>query len=868
MSPLPRSVRPPMPPAAVRHEDCWAKTTASGQPGISVAQHCRTAGIVAEQLARQWPTWLAETLCIRSGVVLAATHDVGKVSPGFQAKCSAWLQRHGLTGTTWLGQEADHAKVSQKVLQDILSADNLRFWAAIVGAHHGRLKDDHLSTLADGGEAWTAERRRLVGELVQEFGQLPDQPPPSHDSAMLWFNAGLITVADWLASDERTFPPSEALDTLGIRQRAEAQLSQIGFRPVSCAPGRAFGDLFPFPEPNALQARLAESVHSPGVYVVEAPMGSGKTEAALIAAYNLLTSGQATGIYFALPTQVTSNRIHIRVAEFIDRLSPGAGTRLIHGGSWLMEKTDEPLAVSSNDETSDHAGRDWFASSRRALLAPFGVGTIDQALLGVVAAKHFFVRQFALAGKVVILDEVHSYDLYTGTLLELLVARLRDLGATVIILSATLTAARRQDLLGLKEDADLALAADYPLLSVNGPDGFLQQPVTPDEPKIIRIRFNPAFALVDAVLERADRGECVLWIRNTVQDAQETYRNLCGQNQVGGPEIALLHARFPQFRRAQLENDWLERLGKDENHSKRPSNGCVLVSTQVAEQSVDIDADLLVSDLAPTDMLLQRIGRLWRHPRPRPAGCVPEVWIAATALDMDGFNTATAREIKAAFGRSAKVYSPYVLLRTFALWHGRTTLVLPADIRPLLEATYADHTGEPPAWGALSEELRKRKKELCTAAFANSSPWQVEMEDDEGIQTRWNSYPTVPVLPMTHVRSWDAKTGAQFELLNGDQCQLRPHEFSVAAARSIHRNLVRVPRWFVAKHLGSIPTWLGQYVASEALPCRLVEGRLVVLRSGDDSGLTYRDDLGVVIPTRTVQSSARPAGEDDSESYD
>ena len=147
MSPLRTSVQPRTPPACVRHEDCWAKTTPSGQPGISVAQHCRTAGIVAGLLVQQRPAWLAETLSIRSGVILAALHDVGKVSPGFQWKCPAWLQRHGLTAG--LGQETDHAKVSQKTLQDLLSAERLHPWAAIVGAHHGCLKRDHLPALAD-----------------------------------------------------------------------------------------------------------------------------------------------------------------------------------------------------------------------------------------------------------------------------------------------------------------------------------------------------------------------------------------------------------------------------------------------------------------------------------------------------------------------------------------------------------------------------------------------------------------------------------------------------------------------------------------------------------------------------------------------
>jgi CRISPR-associated endonuclease/helicase Cas3 len=817
---------------------------------------------MAELLAQQQPAWLWEALRIQYGVVLAALHDVGKVSPGFQSKCAAWVRRHNVPSVA-ARQEANHARISQKTVQDLLAGSSLRFWAAIVGAHHGMLQTDDIRSLDDGGETWSAERRGLVAELVREFGQLPDQPPPSGNSAMLWFNAGLIAVSDWLASDEHTFPPGESLDAGQIRHRAETQLDRIGFRPMSCSPGKVFDDLFPFlSAPNSLQALVSEAVRNPGIYVVEAPMGCGKTEAALIAAYNLLASGQATGLYFALPTQATSNRIHRRLEAFIDRVSPGAGTRLIHGSSWLLEKTDDGLAVSSDHGLNDYAGRDWFASSRRALLAPFGVGTVDQALLGVVAVKHFFVRQFALAGKVVILDEVHSYDLYTGTLLQVLVKRLRELGATVVILSATLTASRRQELLCLNGKADVS-PSSYPLLSINAGYELLQRSVTPDAPKTIQLQFRPAPGLVSAALERARRGECVLWIRNTVVDAQETYRQLCAENQVGGPELGLLHARFPHFRRTQLEDSWLERLGKDETSSLRPRHGCVLISTQVAEQSVDIDADLLVTDLAPTDMLLQRIGRLWRHPRPRPSGCLAQAWITSPTLDLDGFNAATASEIEAAFGRSAKVYAPYVLLRTFALWHDRTNVTLPSDVRPLLETTYADQLSESPAWHALRKELITRKETLCSAALANSSPWQVGLSDDEGVQTRWNSSPTVGVLLLRAVREWQPTTGSELELLNGDRCELRPHQFRFATAQAIHRNLVQVPRWCVPHDLSSPPAWLRQYVA-KVVVCKVTDGTLFVLPGGDDSGLEYRDDLGVVVPSSGSRHTARRE-EDESE---
>ncbi len=856
----------------IKYTECWAKTTPDELPGISVSQHCRTAGIIAGLLTAQHPVWLRDLLKMHNGIVLAALHDVGKVSPGFQVKCQMWRKKHGLSIADVAGLIDDHAKISQKTLQDVLVKNDLRFWAAIVGAHHGRLKGDRINQLCDGGESWTEERRRLMDELLKVFGPLPDVPV-KFDCGELWFNAGLIVVADWLASDEASFPPDLILDAAAIRARGESQLKRIGFQPVSCLAGKIFTDMFPPFLPNAMQKVFSELVSYPGVYIIEAAMGCGKTEAALIAAYNLLATGQATGIYFALPTQVTSNRIHKRVADFIDRIIPGAGVRLTHGNSWLLDDSEIVNGAEFTGDNSDRKSytiRDWFASPRRALLAPFGVGTVDQALLGVVAAKHFFVRQYGLAGKVVILDEIHSYDLYTGTLIDQLVTRLRELGATVIILSATLTAVRREKLLGLEKTVS-ARSADYPLISAVRNGGLVRCPVPPDAPKKVHLRFIPQAALEASCLERAKCGACVLWIRNTVNDAQETYRRLLGQNQAGGPEIALLHARFPQFRRAQLEEDWLERLGKEQ--SSRPTGGCVLVSTQVAEQSVDIDADLLITDLAPTDMLLQRIGRLWRHPRPRPPGCnVPEAWIASPALAAAALRSADIAAIKAAFGKSAKVYAPYVLLRTFDLWRKYSEINLPADIRPLLEATYADPSDdEPVAWRSLGVKLDERCKELHNAAISIGNPWLIAFDDKEGVQTRWNSCPSVAVLLVCKIFAWDGRTGARFTLLNGEKCEIKTGKFSLDVARSIHRNLVNVPCWCVEARHQRVPDWLREYTHGHGMvACKLDGEKLLSLATGEASGLTYRDDLGVVIPKWSAGAGAvgRNMEEEDDESYD
>lgn len=837
---------------SVPHEDCWAKTTAEGLPGICIEQHGRTAGWVAQALVNLHADSQLEHLLASNIPVLAALHDVGKVSPGFQKKCPAWMIQQRYKPWEMAGCEEDHGKISQTSISKALGSDALRLWAAIVGAHHGKLKGEQLQRRADGGDEWEAERQRLIATLVAEFGPLPAAPPSSPNGAELWFAAGLISVADWLASDEWTFPADEKMTREVIAERVAEMIERIGFDVGSVEIGKRFDQYFAF-SPNDLQTVMLEAAESPGIYVVEASMGTGKTEAALAAAYRMLSEHRARGIYFALPTQATSNRLYQRFAEFVRNLRPDAVSRLIHGTSWLNEGL---TGISGRSE-----GVDWLASSRRSLLAPFGIGTIDQALLGVLAVKHFFVRQFALAGKVVILDEVHSYDMYTGTLVDVLVQRLRELGATVIILSATLSRSRRSDLLG----ADAVQSNAYPLISVQNETGCREIIVPREEGKQVMVESADSTTLLTKAIEAAESGACVLWIANTVVNAQEVYRALKATNRQGGPDIGLLHARFPQFQRDEIEQRWLNVLGKDSD--QRP-NGCVLVSTQIAEQSVDIDADLLITEIAPTDMLLQRIGRLWRHSRIRPYVChQAEAWLISPCLDRTQMQTSAVEEIVAAFGKSAFVYAPYVLLRTWILWADIRCLSLPDDIRALIEATYSDDPDEPEAWQVLKDRLQAKKDGMAKTALRHSNPWQVALDDEEGARTRWNSCPTANLFMVRRTVHWDERQGAELELLNGEICRLRSVSFDLASARSLHRNLVRVPRWAVAESLSrwNLPVWLRPYLRGDALLGQVKEDGTVITLAGDPIALQYRADLGIVVPER---STFRKEIEEEDESYD
>lgn len=834
----------------ISYKECWAKTTAEGKPGISVCDHCLNVGCVAEALLALLPPQLRR-LIPPGAATLAALHDVGKVSPGFQSKSEAWLAQHALRDQAlqqgWRERESDHAKISQFTVQELLRTSQLHCWAAVVGAHHGRIKGERVPVSETW---WEGERVRLAAELIGEFEPLPDRPP---NDAQTWFMAGLITVADWIGSDETHFPQHTLWDMLERRERAQTALASINWKPVRAKQLNTFGDLFPEIQANSLQTASLQVVRGPGTYIIEGPMGCGKTEAALAAAYQLITAGKSTGLYFALPTQVTSNRIHLRVQPFVERIviNP-AEVRLAHSASWVVEaESSLKLYPASPDaEASEHvrAGRSWFASAKRALLAPFGVGTVDQALLGIVSAKHFFVRQFGLAGKVVILDEVHSYDLYTGTLIGVLVKRLRELECTVIILSATLTERRRRELLGLADHQPVSTA--YPLVSGVVGSCFEEQMCEAPPAKTIQIRNVSGALLVEEAIDRARRGECLLWIRNTVDEAQQTYRALQSANFQNGPSIALLHSRFPFFRREQLEEEWLVRLGKDS--ANRPI-GCVLVSTQVVEQSVDIDADMLITDLAPTDMLLQRLGRLWRHDRQTRPCPLPEVWIQMPQLDDALLSKASKDELRNALGKSARIYAPYVLLRSLQQWRGKARVTLPGDIRSILEATYASAEAEPPAWQELRYQLEKQKESMARLALNATAIWNnPALADEEGVQTRFNTYPTAQLLLTTEITPLGGHS-VRLDLLNGDTVTASDRDWNFNAAKAIYRNIVRVPRWAIAAGLTEPPGWLANHTTGPTAAGLLQpDGDIRWWGNEQRTRLSYHADQGVIINREPV----------------
>jgi CRISPR-associated endonuclease/helicase Cas3 len=614
---------------------------------------------------------------------------------------------HGRVSSIELARILERRGVERRVANEIARA---------VGGHHGVF--DTASVLRQAspqavGEGLWGESRAWIVEWLAKQHDLSGLPT-KRELTGLALLAGLATISDWIASSEEHFPyrpeprgPPEDLDSLlsESKHKAGAALDRLGWRTRLRLPEPLdFQKFFGISVPRPLQVesvRISAELTLPSLVIVEAPMGEGKTEAALFVAEHQKQRHHLRGSYIALPTQATSNQMFGRVVK---ALSQGATEGiahilLLHGHASLSAEFDElkrkgeagflPSSVEPDGSTDAQAmAGEWFTYRKRGLLAPYGVGTIDQALMAALQSKHVFVRLLGLAGKVVVIDEVHAYDTYMSALLERLLAWLRAIGTSVVMLSATLPSSRRAAL--VKAFApECPISAErpaYPCLTVvSGGEVRAIEFAAAAPGKGIRLEPAPSEPAALAVWLRdyLRAGGCAAVVCNTVGRAQEIYE-ACRQTmpeeaEDGAPVVDLLHSRFPFEERETREQRTLKRFGKP-GEGLRPVTA-VLVATQIIEQSLDIDFDLMVSELPPIDLLFQRAGRLHRHERgPRPTGERPMLGLIATPLTAEGapdFST-------------SHVYDKHILLRTWMALRGRSELRIPDEIRSSVEAVYSD----------------------------------------------------------------------------------------------------------------------------------------------------------------------------------
>jgi CRISPR-associated endonuclease/helicase Cas3 len=733
----------------------WGKSPEGEVCAHSVPHHCLDVAAAAHALLAIYPPPFklpTPTVC-----ALIALHDIGKFSRTFQAQVpDLWPPCLGPFEPPRAGYR--HDQVSWLLLTgplvDLLTplfgngwapASRLPLLRAVAG-HHGRppiTTDNHLprsvacAVCIDAASEFT----RAVLDL---FTPAPLPKLIQHERNQLtWWLAGFAVVADWLGSSERWFARVVAAEQTDLRaywQRACAQaeraVREAGLVPAPVATDVGMSSLFPgIDDPRPLQ-RWAGSVPLPAgqsLVVIEDATGAGKTEAALVLAHRMMVAGRGDGIAFMLPTTATADAIYGRLAAAYLRLfAPSARPSLVlsHSRRQLHERFQDSILDGASADTPTVADEDnedapvaaqcaaWIADDRRlAFLGQVSAGTIDQALMAILPAKYSMLRLLGISRRVLIVDEAHAYDAYMGIELARLLEFHASLGGSAVVLSATLTARGRADLcrafragLGRDEGEDEgdakggATVQHYPAATIVSADGVETHDLTlaKDLRRSVTVeRVATMDTAADAIIAAAASGAAIAWVRNTVGDAIDAVELL----RAHGLDPLLFHARFAAGDRLLVEHEVLRLFGPKSTPAKR--TGRVLVATQVVEQSLDLDFDLMVSDVAPADLIIQRAGRLWRHPwRHQAPNTRPVAGPRLLLLSPDPVADPLADWLGKE--RTRFVYkNPAILWRSVRALLGAGHITTHENIRALVEAAY-DVDNTPSALAPAALNARKR----------------------------------------------------------------------------------------------------------------------------------------------------------------
>ncbi len=632
-----------------------------------------------------------------------AVHDIGKYPECFQVKSDcieppATLRSrlagtpkndpgHGQSGLAMWDKSCtfDFDPAGQAPPADFAKlfheghARRFRWWVEAVFGHHGKPiagpeRPDNFKFEAAGciSPQSAAAARSYVEACADLFGVARHEFSAFDEAGVkraTWLVAGFAILADWIGScsDDQWFPylSPDWPDTVSYwpiaQARAASAVRCAGMAAPSVAPCFELADALALrPGVAALASPLQDWATAFGpegqaLVIVEDLTGAGKTEAALIAAHRLMAAGQAGGLYWALPTMATANGLYARLANSYSRLfndSRSASLVLAHSKSTFHDAfrrsvlpagRDEPQTTpptTDDDQSASARCAAWIADDRRrALLADVGIGTIDQALIGILPVKHQALRLAALSQRVLVVDEIHSYDAYTARLVETLLGFHAAMGGSAILLSATLSKTLRTRLVaafstGAGWTKRKPLSQAFPLVTLLTKDGLheenpgasssLDEPATRDKSRGTRrdlpvVRLDSESAAIELLAARHRAGQACVWVRNTVHDALAANAMLV--QKLGAANVDLFHARFTLGDRLDRENEALSNFGKKDIGRRNR----VLIATQVVEQSLDLDFDTMISDLAPVDMLIQRAGRLHRHDRgarEKPVLCV------------------------------------------------------------------------------------------------------------------------------------------------------------------------------------------------------------------------------------------------------
>lgn len=666
--------------------------------------------------------------------VLVFLHDIGKTALGFQ------YQVHSIKPVPPLPQEG-HLRPIANLLWDgtggnewfyfALGFEEILSWSAesdyvtpslIMAslAHHGKpLPCDEYAASSERRQ-WEkddlldpATEVQLHGEIIRQwfpgaFVKSSDQLPANTD--FHHFFAGLVALADWIGSDRARFEYIAPVDGHYIdiaRKKARDAVNAIGLNIVrqrlSYQPPPSVSGLFGFQSLRPLQQAVLDAPLSKNVLVLEAETGAGKTEAALLRFLTLYENDLVDGLYFAVPTRTAAIQLHRRINNFISKMLPNDSELQVvlavpgyyQAGEAKGIPQPEFTVQWDDDPDASVAARRWAAeNSKRYLAAQIAVGTVDQVMLSELPTKHSHMRSALLCRHLLVIDELHASDLYMRGIIQRVVSSSQLRSGHVLMMSATLGADARQCWLDQDGDSSVKLSAataiKYPSLSYFDNGRIVNQVIeqTGGE-KIVQIQavVSADTSWLEMAIQAATDGAKVLVIRNTVDTAVSTLERLLEDDRLPNNLIfqingvhTLHHSRFAAEDRKLLDAAVENWLGKE-----RDAGGGIIVGTQTLEMSLDIDADILLTDLCPMDVLLQRIGRLHRHLRHnRPAGYqIPQVVVLTP--DTEDLSKLLTRS-ESGLGPKAKVYPDIVVLQnTLELINRYPRWDLPAMNRLLVE---------------------------------------------------------------------------------------------------------------------------------------------------------------------------------------
>lgn len=812
--------------------------------------HMLDVGAVASHLISRQPV-AASIPVNQAATFLVALHDLGKFSCNFRSM---------LLGRPYRGLR--HWQHSYRLLRDhddvvggvIGGTPEVRrtLYAAVAGHHGGppenlesrKYRDQAKQIGAAGAEA----SKEAIAAIAPLFPNASlNNMSESEARRLSWPLCGLTVQADWIGSNAEWFGPEDP----GIPiedywkqacKRAETAISEAGLhhaRPQLDGFTRVL-PLAAIPRPMQLAATKIALPGGSVLALIEDATGAGKTEAALILAARMMVAGKGDGLFFALPTMATSNAMLARLESIAPQLFEGRPSLALTHGRASMN--DLFLKIRGRDASDPGGGiscGSWLADDRRrVLLADVGVGTIDQALMAVLPTRFNSLRLRALSRRVLIVDEAHEFDPYMEAQLQGLLRFHAMLGGSAIVMTATLPLGMRngyarafQKGLAIRRPREV-LSDAYPILSVIGRDihSLRTDPVPATRRDIDVIRLEDSDEAIARLKHGANRGAACVWIRNSVDGAIEAFVAL----REAGINAHLLHARFVVANRLEREAALQARFGR----KGTGRSGQVLVATQVVEASLDLDFDLMVSDLAPVGSLIQRAGRLWRHMDLRPAGERPVPEPALYVLSPDPDRVDDSSWLKRVLGSGALVYPQDMQWRTARTLFDSGAIRAPDGLRELIEAVHGGGQVEVP--DALKEaELETIGRRMSEAQQAFNQVLDAEDEYDQPQMQRVFSDDRFPArlgLPQVTLRLAREENGRLRPWVGEGLLGWQSSEVQVSAARYHRLPGVDQDRREIAAVRESWPSWMtDSFVVA---PVR--EGGVIC------EGMSYDSALGVL----------------------